>query len=83
MEQGAQRLPYLLAVSIGILSWLAGVIIVAVLLLGVLLLLNVLVPWCWPQDVRPSLDSVPTVTGAASAAAPEGQQRGLPVGLRE
>ena len=60
IEQGAHRLPSLLAVSIGILSWLAGVVIVAALLLGGLLLLNALVQWCWPQDVRPSLDRVPT-----------------------
>jgi hypothetical protein len=50
MEQGAHRLPSLLAVSIGLLSWLAGVGIVAALLLGVLLLLNALVQWCWPQE---------------------------------
>ena len=32
MEQGAQRMPYLLAGGIGTLSWLAGVVIVATLL---------------------------------------------------
>ena len=67
VEQGAQRMPYLLAVSIGILSWLAGVVIVAALLLGVLLLLNALVQWCWSQTFRPSLDHVPEATAASAA----------------
>jgi hypothetical protein len=50
-------MPYLLAVGLGILSWLAAVILVAALLLGGLLLLNAFVQRYWPQDVRQPLDS--------------------------
>jgi hypothetical protein len=37
-----------LAVSIGTLSWLAAVVLMAVLLFGGMLLLNTCVHWYWP-----------------------------------
>jgi hypothetical protein len=40
----------LLAIGIGVLSWLVAVVIVAALLLGGLLLLKALVHQYWPQD---------------------------------
>jgi hypothetical protein len=75
-------MPYLLAVGIGTLSWLTGVVIVAALLLGALLLLDAFVQRYWPQDVRQALDSAPTAT-AAPAAAPQDQQWGVAVAVRE
>ena len=41
----------LLAVSIGTLSWLVAVVIIAAILLGGMVLLNALVQRYWPQDV--------------------------------
>lgn len=52
MEQGAHRMPYLLAVGIGTLSWLAGVIIIAALLFGAMLLLHALVQ-LYPVSFEP------------------------------
>src|SRR5215510_6789323 len=74
MERGARGMAPLLAIGIGILSWLAAVVIMAALLLGGLLLLNALVQRYWPRDVRPSLDSAPTIP-AARAVVQEDQQR--------
>jgi hypothetical protein len=64
----------LLAISVGTLSWLVAVAIMAALLLGGLLLLNALVQRYGPEAVSPSPDSTPTVS-AARAVASEGQQR--------
>jgi CBS-domain-containing membrane protein len=74
---------YLLAVGVGILSWLAAVVIVTAILLGVMLLLNALAQRYWPQDVRQSLDSVHTATTTSTPAAQEDQQRGRAAGVRE
>jgi hypothetical protein len=72
----------LLAVGIGVLSWLGAVVIVAALLLWSMLLLNALVHQYWPQNVRQALDSVPPSIAAATAA-PEDQQRDTAVVVRE
>jgi CBS-domain-containing membrane protein len=82
MERGARGMVYLLAVGVGILSWLAAVVIVTAILLGVLLLLNALAQRYWPQDIRQSLDSVHTAT-TSTAAAQEDQQRGRAAVVRE
>jgi hypothetical protein len=74
MEGGTSRMPPLLAISIGILSWLAAVVIMAALLLGGLLLLNALVQRYWPPAVSPSRDSAPTVP-AARAVVQRNQQQ--------
>lgn len=74
LERGTQRMAPLLAISVGILSWLAAVVIMAVLLLGGLLFLNALVQRYWQQDVSPSLDGAPTIP-AARAVVQEDQQQ--------
>jgi hypothetical protein len=74
MERGARGMAPLLAIGMGILSWLAAVVIMAALLLGGLLLLNALVQRDWPQDVSSSLDSAPTIP-AARAVGQDDQQR--------
>lgn len=78
-----QEHTYLLAVGVGILSWLAAVVIVAALLLGVMLLLNALAQRYWPQDVRQSPDRVPAATALSTAAGQEGRQRGYAAVVRE
>lgn len=83
MEQDARGMTYLLAVAIGTLSWLAAVVIVAAILLGVMLLLDALAQRYWPQDVRPSWDRIPTAAAASPATALAGQQNGLTVAGRE
>jgi hypothetical protein len=60
-ERVTRGIAPLLAVSLGTLSWLAAVVIMAALLLGGMLLLNALVQWYWPQEVSQSVDSAPTV----------------------
>ena len=83
LERGADDVPYLLAVGIGTLSWLVGVVIVAALLLGGILLFHTLVHQYWPQDVRQAPDSVPPVPTDVAAAVPEDLQRGGAVVGRE
>jgi hypothetical protein len=51
MARDARGMAPLLAVSIGTLSWLAAVVIIAAILLGGMVLLNALVQRYGPQDV--------------------------------
>jgi hypothetical protein len=74
MEGGTSRMAPLLAISTGILSWLAAVVIMAALLLAGLLLLNALVQRYWPPAVSLSRDSAPTVP-AARAVVQRNQQQ--------
>jgi hypothetical protein len=78
MARDARSGAPLLAVGIGILSWLGALIIVAALLFGGMLLLNTLVHQYWLQDVRQVLDSVLPAT-----AAPEDEQQDGAVVVRE
>jgi hypothetical protein len=73
-ERVAGALAPLLAGGLGILSWLAAVVLMAALLFGGMLLLNALVQWYWPQEVTQSVDSALAVP-ADLAAAPEDPQK--------
>ena len=73
MEQGTRGMTPLLAVVIGTLSWLAAVVSIAAILLGVMLLLNALVQRYQPQNMRPSWDGFSTATAASPAVTPADQ----------